>query len=88
VNQTKVTFSALQPQYDGESAGRASLLKSKAANYKKDRRRKHHHCLVTVTYTDQEAFGRVDLDRERADQFAARRKRSPVVLKTRIRQVS
>jgi hypothetical protein len=64
------------------------MLKSKAAHYKKDRRRKYHHWLVTVTYTDHETFGRVYLHHERADKFAARQKRSPVVLKTRIRQLS
>jgi len=88
VNQTKVAFSTVKPQHDKESAGRTSIRKSKATNYKKDRRRKHHHWLVTATYTDHETFGRVYLDRERADKFAARQKRSPVVLKTRIRQMS
>jgi hypothetical protein len=57
-------------------------------NYKKDQRRKHHHWVVTVTYSDNERFERVYIDRERAEKFAARQKKSPVVLKTRIRQLS
>ncbi|MFZ3331882.1 MAG: hypothetical protein WA197_14705 [Candidatus Acidiferrales bacterium] len=72
----------------GLFAGRTSIPKSKATHYKKDRRRKHHHWLVTVTYTDNETFGRVYLDRERAEKFAARQKKSPVVLKTGIGQLS
>jgi hypothetical protein len=62
--------------------------KRRVTNYRKDRRRRHHHWLVTVTYTDNETFGRVYIDRETAEKFVARQKKSPVVLKTRIRQLS
>ena len=64
------------------------MAKRKASNYKTDRRRKHHHWLVTVTYSDSESFARVYIDRERAEKFAARQKKSPIVKKTRIRQLS
>jgi hypothetical protein len=64
------------------------MAKRKASDYKTDRRRKHHHWLVTVTYSDDESFGRVYIDRERAEKFAARQKKSPVVKRTRIRQLS
>jgi hypothetical protein len=64
------------------------MAKRKASDYKTDRRRKHNHWLVTVTYSDDESFGRVYIDRERAEKFAARQKKSPVVKRTRIRQLS
>jgi hypothetical protein len=70
------------------STGRAVMAKRKISNYKTDRRRKHHHWLVTVTYSDNESFRRVYIDRERAEKFAARQKKSPIVKKTRIRQLS
>ena len=70
------------------SMGRAVMAKRKISNYKTDRRRKHHHWLVTVTYSDNESFTRVYIDRERAEKFAARQKKSPIVKKTRIRQLS
>ena len=54
----------------------------------KDRRRKHHHYKVVITYADGEKFARVYLDRETARKFAAREKRSPVVKATRVTQVS
>jgi hypothetical protein len=38
--------------------------------------------------TDHETFGRVYINRERAEKFAERQKKSPVVLKTRIQQLS
>jgi len=62
--------------------------KRKPTNYKKDQRRKHHHWLVTIEYADNETFERVYVDRKRAEKFAVRQKKSPVVLKTRVRQLS
>ena len=50
--------------------------------------RKHHHSVVTVTYSDDERFERVYIDRKRAEKFAARQTKSPVVLKARIRRLS
>ena len=55
---------------------------------KHDKRRRHHHWRVTVTYPDGESFGRVYLDLEKAKKFAARQKRSPVVKSTHILQLS
>jgi hypothetical protein len=43
--------------------------------------------MVTVTYADNETFGCFYIDREKAEKFAARQKKSPVVKKTRIRQL-
>ena len=59
----------------------------KTSRMKKDRRRKHKHWQVTVYYHDGEKFARVYIDRERADRFAERQKKSPVVKSTRILEV-
>jgi hypothetical protein len=59
----------------------------KVARVKKDRRRKHRHWQVTVYYHDGEKFARVYIDRERAESFAERQKRSPVIKSTRIMEV-
>jgi hypothetical protein len=53
----------------------------------RDKRRKHRHWQVTVYYTDGEKFARVYVDREKAERFAARQRRSPVVRTTRILEV-
>ena len=57
-------------------------------SFEKDRRRKHHHYLVSVFYADGEKFGRVYTDKDKADRFAERQRRSPVVKSARITQVS
>ena len=57
-------------------------------SFAKDRRRKHHHYLVSVFYADGEKFGRVYTDKEKADRFAERQRRSPVVKAARVTQVS
>jgi len=36
---------------------------------------------VTIIYSDDEVYGRVFRDREKAEQYAARQKKSPVVKK-------
>jgi hypothetical protein len=59
----------------------------KDSRLKKDRRRKHRHWQVTVYYQDGEKFARVYIDRERANRFAERQKKSPVVRSTRILEV-
>ncbi|HVO58315.1 MAG TPA: hypothetical protein VMT51_11525 [Dongiaceae bacterium] len=56
--------------------------------FSKDKRRRHHHFLVTIAYSDGEKFGRVYTDREKAERFAERQRRSPVVKSVRISQVS
>lgn len=57
-------------------------------SFGKDRRRKHHHFLVTVAYADGEKFGRVYTDKDKATRFADRQRRSPVVKSARVTQVS
>jgi hypothetical protein len=76
------------PYYHSPSHERASVPKRRVTNYRKDQRRKHHHGVVTVTHSDNERFERFDIDREGAEKIAARQKKSPVVMKTRIRQLS
>jgi hypothetical protein len=65
-----------------------SSSKREKASFGRDRRRKHHHWLVTVSYADGEKFGRVYTDKDKATRFADRQKRSPVVKSARITQVS
>jgi hypothetical protein len=55
---------------------------------KQDGQRKHSHWLVTVSYGDQEQFGRVYTDPEKAERFAARRLRSPLVKDAQVKQIS
>jgi hypothetical protein len=62
--------------------------KRRPTDSQKDRRRKHHHWLVTLTYADGEKFSRVYLDRQRAEKFAERQKKSPLVKKTRVTRLS
>lgn len=59
----------------------------KSGGKRGDRRRKHRHWQVTVYYSDGEKFARVYIDRERAERFADRQKKSPVVKATRILEV-
>ncbi len=48
----------------------------------KDKKAEHHYFRVTVTYSDGETSGnRVFKDRGKAETFAARQKKSPVVKK-------
>lgn len=56
--------------------------------FDEDRRRKHHHFLVTITYTDGEHFGRVYTDSSKARKFADRQKKSPAVKSARVKKVS
>jgi hypothetical protein len=44
--------------------------------------------MVTLTYSDGEKFARVYIDRKKAEKFAERQKKSPLVKKTRIRRLS
>jgi hypothetical protein len=53
-----------------------------------DKRRKHHHFQVTVFYNDGERFARVYTDRGKADGFAERQKKSPVVKMARVIETS
>ena len=62
--------------------------KRKKASFSTDRRRKHHHWLVTVFYADGEKFGRVYTDHDKANRFAERQRKSPVVKSARVSQLS
>jgi hypothetical protein len=66
---------------------RKSVRDEKSA-FGKDRRRKHHHFLVSVNYADGETFGRVYTNKEKATRFAERQRRSPIVKSARVTQVS
>lgn len=61
---------------------------NKGKSFDKDRRRKHHHYLVTIFYADGERFGRVYTDKDKAARFADRQRRSPVVKMARVSEVS
>jgi hypothetical protein len=63
-------------------------VRDETSQFGKDRRRRHHHFLVTVNYADGESFGRVYTDKEKATRFAERQRRSPVVKSARVSQVS
>jgi hypothetical protein len=63
-------------------------VRDEKSEFGKDRRRRHHHFLVTVNYADGETFGRVYTDREKATRFAERQRRSPIVKSARVTQVS
>lgn len=56
--------------------------------FKNDKRRKHHHWQVIVSYEDGEQFARTYTDHEKATKFAQRQKKSPVVKQVRVVQVS
>lgn len=51
---------------------------------RRGRRRKHHHWQVNIFYHDGEKFARVYIDRQRAERFALRQKKSPIVKAARI----
>ncbi|HKV23405.1 MAG TPA: hypothetical protein VJN93_02335 [Candidatus Acidoferrum sp.] len=70
-----------------KTANKKSSAKEKTS-FDQDKRRKHHHFLVTVFYADGEKFGRVYTDKEKADRFADRQRRSPVVKSARVSLVS
>jgi hypothetical protein len=61
--------------------------KKKSSRLYEDRRRRHRHWQVTVYYHDGEKFARVYIDRDRAERFAERQKKSPIVKATRILEV-
>jgi len=58
-----------------------------SARFTGDGRRKHRHWEVTIQYQDGKKFARVYTDRARAERFAERQKRSPVVRAAKIREV-
>jgi hypothetical protein len=52
-----------------------------------DGRRKHRHWEVTIFYHDGQRFSRVYIDRERAQRFAERQRKSPIVRTAKVREV-
>lgn len=44
--------------------------------------------MVTIHYADGEKFARVYTDKDKADRFADRQRRSPVVKAVRVSQIS
>jgi hypothetical protein len=60
----------------------------KATKFGKDGRRKHRHWQVTVFYKDGERFARVYTDRGKADGFAERQEKSPVVKSALVTKLS
>jgi hypothetical protein len=63
-------------------------VRDEKSEFGKDRRRRHHHYLVSISYADGEIFGRVYTDKDKASRFADRQRRSPVVKGVRVSQVS
>ena len=59
----------------------------KRSVFGKDKRRKHRHWMVTVQYRDGERFGRVYIDKAKAEKFAERQKRSPVVKAAKVAEL-
>ena len=68
--------------------GPRKSVRDEKSEFGKDRRRKHHHFLVSVNYADGETFGRVYTSKEKATRFAERQRRSPIVKSARVTQVS
>ena len=68
--------------------GLLKVTKEDKDAFGRDRRRKHHHWLVSVYSADGEKFGRVYTDKDKATRFAERQRRSPVVKTARVTQVS
>ena len=64
------------------------MPKAKNFSLKHDKRRKHHHWQVVITYPDGESFGRVYIDQEKAQKFATRQRKSPLVKSARVSQLS
>lgn len=56
--------------------------------FSSDARRRHHHFIVTITYFDSGSFARVYTSLDKAQRFAERQKKSPVVKATRINKLS
>jgi hypothetical protein len=57
---------------------------SKGNAFPKNKRRKHHHWVVTLFYADGEKFKRVYIDRKRARRFADRQKKSLIVARATV----
>jgi hypothetical protein len=60
----------------------------KRTSFRTDARRKHHHWQVTLFYNDGERFVRTYTVHAKADAFAERQKKSPVVKMARVTELS
>jgi hypothetical protein len=56
--------------------------------FRQDKRRKHHHWVVTLFYGDGQKFERVYISPENARRFAKRQLKSPIVIKATMRRLS
>jgi len=70
-----------------EVSMRKAALGKRTTNFG-DARRKQHHFEVTIFYEDGERFIRMYTDETKAERFATRQKRSPVVKRTLVRCIS
>jgi hypothetical protein len=61
---------------------------AKVIVFNRDKRRKYHHFLVTVTYLDSQRFGRVYTNSEEAEAFVARQRKSPAVMTVTIQRLN
>ncbi len=64
------------------------MARAKVIEFKIEKRRTHHHYLVTVTYSDGDLFGRIFTNLEKAKKFAARQTKSAKVQSARIQKLS
>jgi hypothetical protein len=64
------------------------MKKRKPTSFRKDARRKHHHWQVKLFYSDGEQFSRMYTGHDKAEKFAVRQKKSPMVKRTLVRQIS
>ena len=64
------------------------MKRRKRSEFGKDKRRRHRHWQVTIFYEDGERFARVYIDKEKAQSFAERQKRSPVVRSARVQEIN
>ena len=62
-------------------------MQRKRSIFGKDKRRKHRHWMVTIQYRDGERFGRVYIDQDKAQKFADRQKKSPVVKNAKVTEL-
>jgi hypothetical protein len=64
------------------------MKRRKSPKYPKNGRRKHPRWQVTLFYQDGERFARIYNDHKKAAGFAERQKKSPVVIMTRVTEIS
>ncbi len=65
-----------------------TIRRWKKSKFGVDKRRKHRHWQATVIYRDGEKFARVYVNKDHAERFAVRQRKSPVVKSVRISQLA